>query len=548
MRPRNPAIAVDQSALIERPPVLACVILAVGNPDSLIDAVRSIVEQDAPVEIIVVNTGGGNPAASLAAADLNVTVVTHPDILHAGGARNLGIQHANAPIVSFLASDCMAQPGWARRRIEAHSSGALVVSSSVCSMFPKNIAAIAAHIVQRTRRMELIPQRYWLNYGCSYDRSLFLRFGPFREDLRTGEDTDFNDRLRRAGIEFISRPDVRTAHRYETSFWDLLRGHFARGRHRARFMKALPRPVRKKKNAIESLKGSLRTIRRAWQATLPKERWRIILAYPYILLASIAESCGALLDRGDPSRPSSCRQVRILALLAFRNEMAYLPGWFANVSPHVDGVIALDDGSTDGSGDFAAEQSCVLELLRNPANPEHPHQYQLENKRRLIEAAGRHGADWIIVVDADERLERHFRLRALNAVARAEREGISAYSIVFRELWDSADTYRADAVWGKKGRAHFFKWRADHEFDQRRFHNHWAPLNSRRNNTFPRVDLIKYHLRMIRAADRDARRRKFERIDPECLWQPRGYAYLTQTEGIVLQKLESGREYVPLPP
>src|SRR4051812_26875775 len=43
------------------------------------------------------------------------------------------------------------------------------------------------------------------------------------------------------------------------------------------------------------------------------------------------------------------RAVRMLALLAVRDEMAYLPGWLDNVAGQVDGVVALDDGSADGS-------------------------------------------------------------------------------------------------------------------------------------------------------------------------------------------------------
>src|SRR4028118_511737 len=60
-----------------------------------------------------------------------------------------------------------------------------------------------------------------------------------------------------------------------------------------------------------------------------------------------------------------------LALLFFHSEMRSLPGWFENVLPHVDGVVALDDGSTDGSGDFVAAQPGVLEVVRVP--PRAPH-------------------------------------------------------------------------------------------------------------------------------------------------------------------------------
>ncbi len=40
--------------------------------------------------------------------------------------------------------------------------------------------------------------------------------------------------------------------------------------------------------------------------------------------------------------------TRLLALLACHDEMRFLPGYFANISSQVDGVIALDDGSRTG--------------------------------------------------------------------------------------------------------------------------------------------------------------------------------------------------------
>lgn len=244
-------------------------------------------------------------------------------------------------------------------------------------------------------------------------------------------------------------------------------------------------------------------------------------------------------------------RLRLLALLVFHNEMRFLPGWFENVLPHVDGVVAMDDGSTDGSGDFVATQPKVLELIRVP--PRDPHVWDDGiNHSRVIEAALRHQPDWMLGLDADERLEREFRTRAESEIRRAEKKGYSAYTLKLRELWNSPRTYRVDGVWGTKLRARLFKNVPGLRYDARQLHGQWAPLNGFRRFLgiiplgYPAADLVFYHLRMIDPADREARRNRYNQLDPGRKFQRTGYDYLTDEAGIQLEELPPGREYEPL--
>lgn len=245
----------------------------------------------------------------------------------------------------------------------------------------------------------------------------------------------------------------------------------------------------------------------------------------------------------EATRPEGKR--RVLALLQFHNEMRFLPDYFRNVAPQVDGIIALDDGSTDGSGEFVSNQSSVLQLVRLP--PRSPHAWdEPRNRRLLTQAAWEHDPEWLIVVDADERLERDFSQRARTEIARAEREGHLAYRVKLLELWDNADTYRADGIWGHKRPPRFFKARRDHVFDDRPMHGLWAPLNSRPSGDYPVADLIVYHVRMISHSDRLARQARYKQLDPHNESQKMGYEYLTDVTGLILKKLPAGREYEPM--
>jgi hypothetical protein len=244
---------------------------------------------------------------------------------------------------------------------------------------------------------------------------------------------------------------------------------------------------------------------------------------------------------GAPPSP----RPRLLALLVFRDEMEYLPGWFENVPPEVDGVVALDDGSIDGSAEFVAQQPSVLELVRLPRRDEADWD-DGANHRRVTEAAMRHRPGWLLGVDADERLESGFGERVRALIESQGAAGPGAYYVGVRELWDRPDRFRADGVWGAKRSARLFRARPDHEFDPRRLHGVWAPLNARTNGDFPLADLLLYHLRMLTPERRRRRRERYEALDAAAAFQQIGYAYLTDETGLELAELPPGRSYRPL--
>ena len=236
------------------------------------------------------------------------------------------------------------------------------------------------------------------------------------------------------------------------------------------------------------------------------------------------------------------RRVRLMAVTMVRDEMRFLPGMLRNVGPQVDGVIALDDGSTDGSLELLESSPFVVELLRNPSD--RPRFDETGGHRRLVEAALRRGAEWIVAVDADERMEREFRPRAERVIRRGRRLGLKAFEVRIRDLWDSAGRYRADGLWGRKWAPRLFRALPGHLFDERPLHAAKAPFQGKICGVFPLADLFFYHLRMVRPEDREERRRRYERLDPDARFQSKvGYRYLTDERGIRLRPVPERRGY-----
>src|SRR5947209_4753852 len=95
---------------------------------------------------------------------------------------------------------------------------------------------------------------------------------------------------------------------------------------------------------------------------------------------------------------------RVVCLLPARNCEADLPGYFSSAAGFADCVVALDDGSTDTTGAILSRHDLVRIALSNPPRPSFGGWDDGENRRRLLAGAAELEPDWIVWMDADERI------------------------------------------------------------------------------------------------------------------------------------------------
>jgi len=282
-------------------PELACAVLSYRDEPFLADAVRSVLHQDVPVEVVVINSGGGDPASRLRSAALDVPVHSVRHRLYPGAVRNLGIGLTRAPYVAFLAADCLAAPGWATARLREHHAGAAAVASAMTNAYVESTAAWAALLLLHNRRLTVTRPGQRLFYSLSYDRKLFDRLGLFREDLRAGEDTEFNARIP-AEEHTVFALDAITAHRYPTEAAAMLRDAFRRGRLHAASQGAIEgRGPPRIRVALRAPRDVGHSFILAARSPRP-ERGRLFRALPLVVAASVAYTAGALTARS--ARPS----------------------------------------------------------------------------------------------------------------------------------------------------------------------------------------------------------------------------------------------------
>ncbi len=272
---------------------LACVVLSLGNDPALADAVRSLQVQRPAPEIVVVNSGGGDPASTLHAAGIDVPVVNVADRLLPGAARNRGIEATSAPIVAFLAADCVVEPGWAAARLAAHGDGAAAVAGALTVAPPRTLSAYASHLLLHHRvRPEAPPDDRVLSM-LSYRREVLERHGPFLEDVLVGEDTDYFERLEPAEVIGWT-PGAKTAHRYPLTMTALLGDQFRRGRAAAEHAIQVGQPGARRRIAGRNLRNIFFALDRAREIADAEERRDMLAATPLLVLGAFSCAIGVL--------------------------------------------------------------------------------------------------------------------------------------------------------------------------------------------------------------------------------------------------------------
>lgn len=232
----------------------------------------------------------------------------------------------------------------------------------------------------------------------------------------------------------------------------------------------------------------------------------------------------------------------ILLIVQFHNEIERMPDFFANILPHVDGIIGLNDGSSDGSLEYFSAQPKVLTVINKPIR--NPHKWdEPSNRRALIQASHLYRPDWLLALDMDERVETNFRSKVERCIRMADLLSTPKIAFDLLELWDSEHAYRFDGIWGKKRRTRLFRWTPDHQIAEVAFHGPWTSVFHHFKWKSYQSGVRIYHLGTLTEALRIKRIEKYKKLDPHNQYQSIGYDYLNDKQGLRTREIERGRHF-----
>lgn len=215
-----------------------------------------------------------------------------------------------------------------------------------------------------------------------------------------------------------------------------------------------------------------------------------------------------------PSDPSTeLGRCRVVCLLAARNAVDYLPGWFDSVRPFADAVVALDDGSTDDTAALLDAEPLVRVLLRNLRRDSYVGWDDSENRNRLLEAAGKLAPDWVISLDADERVDPSDAEALHEFIARDAIPGLVYGFRVHRMIGDDGYYDRSDLSVYR-----LFAWEPHQMFPAKRLHFVPVPVSIPRDRWI-RTTIRIQHLASTTEERRQLRFEKYRQADPDCEFQ-----------------------------
>jgi hypothetical protein len=236
--------------------------------------------------------------------------------------------------------------------------------------------------------------------------------------------------------------------------------------------------------------------------------------------------------------------VSIFCLIAVRNEERYLPGFLHHLRHHVDGIIALDDCSTDRTAQILASEPRVVSVLGETREGP-PHANETRNRHRLLVEAARLGARWVLCADADERFEDAFLRRLPQEAAHGDRTGRVLRLVRIVNLWNAPDQFRGDGLCGPRWTVRLFQVPASFTRRPSAMHRPWFPPEL---DAAPqmRMNAYLYHLSMMDWQDREIRFEKFRAIDPRNEHQAGGYQHLVDESNLTLRSVRPWRSYTDL--
>ncbi len=136
------------------------------------------------------------------------------------------------------------------------------------------------------------------------------------------------------------------------------------------------------------------------------------------------------------------QQYKKLLLCQAYNEETFMEGFLQNMAKYFDGIILLDDESTDATWQLAQHEKILLKVTKKREGFN-----DIQNRNILLDLASFFRTEWFCFMDIDERFDERFT--DFKQFEDNDKIDVVAFRAVY--LWNNEHTYKGDAPYSKKG-------------------------------------------------------------------------------------------------
>ncbi|MCJ2531001.1 MAG: glycosyltransferase [Candidatus Thermoplasmatota archaeon] len=206
--------------------MLVSVLVTARNEEhNIADLLDSLVTQEAPVEIIVVDSSSEDRTRDIVGEYASrygfIRLASHGGTR--GESRNYGIRMAGGEAVAFIDADCIANPFWLKYIRQGLEQSTVVAGRTI---------QIGYRPFEELERVELIYRGFDITHpsaNLAYRMEALQQVGGFDAWFITAEDIDMNLRAVKEGHSILYDPRAIVYHRTRASVYDFFRQAFWNG-------------------------------------------------------------------------------------------------------------------------------------------------------------------------------------------------------------------------------------------------------------------------------------------------------------------------------
>lgn len=231
--------ATQPAGVAEAPPKVSIVLPLYNSSEELDSALSDLDKQlYRDREIVLVDDGSSDNtlarARSLSSGrgDIHVVGTEHRGPAH---ARNEGLSHSRGEIVFFTESDCVYDPTYLQKAVEAldsHPEAAAVCLTGAPLITRPTLATSCIDIENKVQHRLLEQGKIEPFYAWVFRRKVLLKLGGYDDRLFQGEDRDLFRRLKAADNSVVWVPGVNWRHIRNQTLPQMASKWFSRGKTR----------------------------------------------------------------------------------------------------------------------------------------------------------------------------------------------------------------------------------------------------------------------------------------------------------------------------